>query len=305
MTEAIAVQQLQTPKDNVFDPDMWRALAPDLTISDSLDDNYAFPLESPKETRDHLIYEGYHHFKQPGLKIPITAMTKLFDSLDEMELPPVFCILYDETWKLAREIHNAVHCAFDHDYVILPHFWSWRIKPGESGWKGHRDRMAGALFPDKTPKSLTAWIPITPAQPINSCMYALPAHRDKAYVGEGKRELHMALPDIRALPAEAGDVFIWTHSMYHWGSAAAPEHDLPPRMSISFEFLRKDVETKNLNDFPLINNQYLPPFEERLALVAKQIFAFTHMYGFSEQLMTLAKEIQERYELPKSCDIAE
>jgi ectoine hydroxylase-related dioxygenase (phytanoyl-CoA dioxygenase family) len=169
--------------------------------------------------------------------------------------------------------------------------------PGESGWKPHRDKISGSLFTDRSPKSLTVWIPITKAHPLNGCMYVLPADRDEEYALENSVKGVGAIPDMRALPASPGDVLIWTQHLYHWSGRAAAHHRLPPRMSVAFEYQRKDVRPFRR---PLLNPDAVFTFEERLALIAKQIMQYRHMYASNPKLDALAEGIAKACSLPSN-----
>ena len=72
------------------------------------------------------------------------------------------------------------------------------------GWQPHRDKVGGSLFENNEPKSVTVWIPLSVANPINSCMYVLPANKDKYYnklkPSGGQISLPGSLADIKALP---------------------------------------------------------------------------------------------------------
>jgi len=51
------------------------------------------------------------------------------------------------------------------------------------------------------------------------------------------------------------------------------------------EFQRGDVPAYNL---PLLNMTSMPSFKRRLELVGKQILQYTHMYHYSDELISLA-----------------
>jgi YD repeat-containing protein len=128
-------------------------------------------------------------------------------------------------------------------------------------------------------------------------MYLLPADRDEKY-GLDTPDSHFAgsLADIVALPANAGDVLMWTQHVLHWGSRAKDSHRLRPRMSIGLEFQRRDVPALSR---PLLDGR-VPCFEARLALIAKQILHYRHMYGTQERLTYVAEGLLQRVRLPDS-----
>ena len=135
-------------------------------------------------------------------------------------------------------------------------------------------------------------------------MYVLPADRDEQYgIAKSCSFFGLAideLPKMRALPAEAGDVLVWTQHLFHRGSHSADMHDLPPRMSVSFEYQRWD--TPALKE-PLLDPTIVPTFEQRLALISKQVMQYRHMYGYHQDLTTFAEEIAKKYEPPKGLEM--
>jgi Phytanoyl-CoA dioxygenase (PhyH) len=258
--------------------------------------------EQKNKFSEDIVLEGYVHLVQPGIRIQFEKVINLFENLIALGLPPVFSFIYDELWFLCAQLFGQGGIIGvllqTEEYAILPDFWSWRIMPGESGWKPHRDKISGSLFPDKRPKSLTVWVPITKAHPLNGCMYVLPARWDEEYALENSTTGRGALQDMRALPAEAGDVLIWTQHLFHWGSRAADFHKFQPRMSVAFECQRIDVKPFRT---PLLSPESILDldFEERLALIAKQVMQYRHMYATNSFLNDLAAEITKTCPLPQ------
>lgn len=280
----------------VHDKDFWKSFAPEFNI-EGPENTAAFELDDPQRTRKKLIREGYVHLSQPGLNTPLEATSKLFTKMVENGLPPVFAFAYDELWHVSTQLRNLVSCSLNTEYAMLPDFWAWRVAPGQAGWRPHRDKVSGSLYPDRSPKSVTVWIPITIAHPLNGCMYLLPANRDQMYGMDNQPRFSGRLPDIRALPADGGDVLLWTQNVMHWGARSAEDHDLPPRMSVAFEFQCREVAPFNT---PLLNPAIIPSFEHRMALIAKQVLQYTHMYNFTEELVSIATDLKQRYEMPEA-----
>jgi hypothetical protein len=177
------------------------------------------------------------------------------------------------------------------DYKMLPDFWAWHVDPrkAESGWGPHVDRLRhNPLAPDGTPLSLTCWIPLSNADPLNSCMYVVPAFLDPFYRRHMERQANPRPETIRALPAKPGDYLIWNQAVLHWGSPSS-EFAESPRMSMAIEFQRGDISPFNA---PLLDR--IPNFERRLNLLAKQILQYRHMYHFTEELVALANYFQNK-----------
>jgi ectoine hydroxylase-related dioxygenase (phytanoyl-CoA dioxygenase family) len=175
---------------------------------------------------------------------------------------------------------------------MLPDFWAWYIDPraGTSGWAPHRDKGHRSLYPDGRPKSLTVWLPLTEATPLNGCMYVVPAYRDPTYNTPNDKEYRFTAQDIRALPSPAGGLFMWTQAVVHWGSHSSPLA-AGPRISIAFEFQRGDVPPMNTPLIPPLSSLSVP---QRLRLICKQILQYAHMYPLTAQLKAFAEAVMAR-----------
>lgn len=276
----------------LFDVDYWLALAPGLSVMDEAD-GFAvdFPDDALETYNQKLVREGYVQIPAPGINTPLPDLTVLFARLADMGLPPVFAFVFDEVWALNAQLKNIVGKVAGDGYLMLPDFWCWNVPEGQPGWTPHRDKDADCLLPDGSPKWVTVWIPITEAHPLNSCIYVLPADRDPLYGVMGAQGLRGDLADIRALPGEPGDVYIWTQHLLHWGSRSAEGHSLPPRMSIAFEYQRADMPAR---DTPLLDPFIAPNFEQRLALIAKQIWYYRDMLEGDDALFAISKTIHSR-----------
>ena len=110
--------------------------------------------------------------------------------LHERRCPPVFAFVYDEFWSVCAKLAPLLGSLLTHDYRQLPDFWVWYVDPQveASGWRPHRDKGPGSLLPDGSPKSVTVWIPLTDATPLNGCIYVVPSHLDAP-----SRDLEVAL----------------------------------------------------------------------------------------------------------------
>ena len=293
-------QQVLTPEDmaaQAMDPDFWREVAPNFTVEGDMD---PYVLEFTAEEQEKLVAkmdkEAYVHLSQPGLKSSLEDMCDLLAVMISKNLPPVFAFAYDEFWHIHLQVRGLVKTVLGDDFAMLPDFWAWRVEPGESGWKPHRDKVHGSLFPNGKPKSITLWVPLSVSYPLNGCMYILPADRDSLYYKDGVNGFGGNLPDLRALPAQAGDVLAWTQRVFHWGSHSADDHDLPPRQSVAFEYQRSDVQAFNS---PLLDPDTMPDFKSRMALIAKQVLQYTHMYDFTPELVKMAQTILDSLGLPE------
>ena len=161
-----------------------------------------------------------------------------------------------------------------------------RSPQGRGGWRPHRDKGRRALFDDGSPKSLTTWIPLSHATPLNGCLYVVPAPLDPTYATADETEMKFDYQSIRALPAAPGDFVIWNQALFHWGSRSSLEAE-ESRVSVAFQLQRADVPAF---DSPLIDPLAVPPFEARLRLIARQLYRYRHMYELDPELARMASE---------------
>jgi hypothetical protein len=239
--------------------------------------------------REAFTSTGYVHMPNLQPRADTERLAEAVRRLVNANFPPVFAMVYDEFWKPVYALGEVLKAGFGSDYRMLPDIWLWHVDPArdESGWRPHRERGHEALFPDGRPKSLSVWMALSKATPRNSCMYIVPADRDPTYGTAEDTKWNFALPDVRALPAEAGDVFMWTQALLHWGGHAMPCSE-PPRISIAFEFQHAGVEPF---DHPLIEPLAIVPFEDRLRLIGKQLLQYQHMVPLSPDLEAAAREL--------------
>lgn len=270
----------------------WSSIVPALRIEDraSFQEIHAWdPGHDGGSLTVDLDREGYIHLPRCQSADRTRLMADAVTRLTEVGIPPVFCMVFDEFWLPAFALGRIVSVALGGSYQLLPDFWVWHIDPskGETGWSPHRDKDYRALFPDGRPKAVTAWLALSDAGPLNSCMYVVPANRDPTYGTERDGEWTFAYPDIRALPAGPGDIYIWNQAVLHWGSHASPQ-ETRPRMSMAFEFQRDDVAPFNR---PLIPPQAILRFEDRLKLIGKQVIQYNHMYPLSAEMEAAANTL--------------
>lgn len=266
----------------------WQKFSPSLSIvkaasSDvrllGLDDKSA-------TTVRHLIrQEGYIQGSVGQWNLPLAEMVDTVARLKASGLLPVFALVYDEFWLLAQQLGPVAAALLDAQYFMLPDFWVWHVDPkhDERGWRPHRDKGYTSLLPDGMPKSITLWIPLTAATTLNGCMYIVPADRDPAYGTENDRDWKFQLQDVRALPAQPGDFFVWNQAVVHWGSHTSLRGE-SARVSVAFEFQRGDSPAMNT---PLISPKTILSFEERLSLIGKQVKQYQHMYKVPDEVKRL------------------
>ena len=239
----------------------WLALAPGLHIEDrSLLENVAYLELAPgvaAQFRDDGYLQGSADW---GLDVKLMADT--VRALSAANLSPLFAYVYDEFWYPFFKLHLLHAELLGGGYCLLPDFWILDVDPkkGGAGWRPHRDKGRRSLFDDGSPKSLTTWIPLSTATPLNGCLYVVPAQHDPTYATAEETEMKFEYQSIRALPANPGDFVIWNQAIFHWGGKTSPQA-AESRVSMAFQFQRADVPPFNA---PLIEPLAVLPFAARL-----------------------------------------
>lgn len=229
--------------------------------------------------RESLLRDGYLHLSPLVSPGEVRALLDAVLAVRAAGLPPVFVFALDPAWHLFFRLDALWRAAFDGEWRGLPACWAWVIDPGERGWKPHRDQRGGrGLDAEGAPTVLSAWIPLTPATPLNGCMYLVPM---RYHVGD---EHDVDLQDVRALPAAPGSVLAWNHVVVHWGGRAA-EHALVPRVSLSLELQRADVPDLYT---PTYGPGEIPDLPGRLAVIGRMILRYAHMSPADPDLDALA-----------------
>jgi Phytanoyl-CoA dioxygenase (PhyH) len=275
-------------REQVMDRDFWLALAPGFHIADS---SYLRPDNHPPDVSeaDGLGSDGYIQLKNLDLGADFPAMANVARAIAAAGLDAVFAFVYDEFWRPFFRLDPLFRKLLGGPYTFLPELWTWNVDhtKGQAGWKPHRDRGRQALFDDGSPKSLTTWIAISEATPLNGCIYMVPASEDPTYGREDEAHWKFRHMSIRALPCTPGDVLVWNQAVVHWGAKSSPRAS-ESRVSMSFETQRLDVPTAAA---PLIAPWQIMPFEERLKLIGKKILHYSHINPADPVLAALASQL--------------
>ena len=252
--------------------------------------------------------EAYLHIKN-RIKLDFDKINKFLKALYDNDLPCVFAFVFDEFWEIHNQLAPYVHHFLDQDSALLATPWIWYVDAKKekeildqsknqenqelitrsmfSGFYGpHRDKGKKALFADGSPKILSFWLPLTEANPLNSCIYLVPADKDPTYATDEEGNWSFTRADIRALPASPGDLLLWNEAVLHWGSRPALRDNLEPRISIGFEFIKSDfLETC----YPNYKFGYYPDFKTRLAIIATQFKLYLTEQGFPKTFVEFIK----------------
>lgn len=280
----------------ISDKNCWEAYAEGLHIEDTEYIKDKIKLQKYRSDvpalREILIKEGYIHLNKVFEDPEMDLMASVVQKLGVDNLPTPFAFIYDEFWIAFMQCHSVIKELFGRDYLRLPDFWAWFINPqkSSSGWKPHRDKDYRTLSPEGYPKSLTVWIPLTDATPLNGCIYVLPANKDKVYGTKDDFKWEIDLQSIRALPANSGDLLCWTQALLHWGSASS-DRALMPRISIACEF---QLESEQPLNEPILKPFEIPSLDLRFKLISKQILQYQHMYPLSDEHKAFAINTMSR-----------
>jgi len=269
---------------SIEDVGFWRALSPELAISDH-----------PFETGEHIVAldpelraaycnqvrtEGYFQ-TQPLLPEGMREqMLEAIESVRRVGLPNMFALVYDVFFQALTQVGQALAGVLGEGWQLIPNFWVYYIEPSDDGkgFEPHRD----AEYPDTLdeqgmPNVLTAWIAVTEATPLNSCMYLLPRNRDRQY-DEATHKLktgwnEIALQDLRALPAAAGTLSCWDQYVFHYGSRSCKRAPRP-RVSIALYCQRGDVPAV---DDHIIQVPSRLDFKTRLGIICRGLRRYSYV----------------------------
>jgi len=203
------------------DINYWRRLCPYLTIgsnNSAVDsDGTSSSNDGGDDTREKLLQllnnDGYALIDDTicdDVNLRKNVCRGITDLEVDHSLPATFILLFDETWRLARESYdlllqgddgikdtqqqqsqkgilhrNSSTMAFNFDML------AWYIDPklNQAGFSPHRDRQPNSLadlkqsfYSDGQAKYVTHWIALADATPENSCLYVIPKQFDPGYL---------------------------------------------------------------------------------------------------------------------------
>lgn len=264
---------------NVSSEAFWREQFPKLHIGELLTEDFrqriaaAQPRNTTELNAERMRVDGYFQGRDDFLAELAPVLADAVRTCKAINISPLSLFLFDEAWQCFYALHHQL-TPFLGDYQILPAFWVWHVDPTatESGWPPHRDKGRHALDSNGNPLALTAWIALSEATPLSSCVYILPKSRDPVYGTEEEQNWQIDYPSIRALPAKPGEFYCWDQSVLHWGSTSSRFAD-GPRISMALEFQRSDIKPFVKPVLPALCN---PDFKLRLWLVTKLVMEHRH-----------------------------
>jgi hypothetical protein len=242
----------------LIDPDYWRELNPELTVSNDPPASRVTPYPTgwAASPRCHarLREEGY--FLSPPI-IPADLVVRLRTAVERIVargLPPGCALMYDEFYQVYAGVLSAVTPILGPHPILLPEdFWVFFVPPADgaaSRWTAfppHKDwvDVDPGVMSGEVPTVLVGWVALTDTSTNDSCMYVVPADSDKGYRTSDRvvRSENFRLQDVRAVPAEAGQVLLFSTHISHWGSRSS-RWATHPRISISMFFQRGDLPAR-------------------------------------------------------------
>jgi hypothetical protein len=276
-------------------PDFWRELFPRLTIGKK-QPRWENPL-SGDALGDHLQQlrvEGYGRGIDRPIAKPAAALGREVQRLADLGVSPVFIFLFDQTWALFHRQRRLFEATLGDDYRVCTDYWAWHVDPAkeQAGWAPHRDQGRVSVGDDGTVNTLQLWFPLADANPLNGCLYVLPANRDPRYRKENEMAFEYDVSNIRALPAKPGDYLFWNGALLHWG-ARSSRRGKRPRISMAVTFQRKN-HPKPYTELAL-DPRAPQDFQFRVAMVAKQLMQYRHRYPLHPKLEAVLRPLARPY----------
>ena len=283
--------------EHIEDIGFWRDLFPEFGIDEAEKETPPFPVSDPDQLLDCIRSEGYVRVPSVVPEDSVDSVRRCIQHLYESGIPLAFAFVYDKLWEVFRATAGYIETLLGGEYLMLPAFWAWYVTATDdaTGWLPHRDTGKVVIDDDNTPQSLTVWLALSDATPLNGCIHVLPQHLDDrfrygAFTGDGSSMVFQP-QNIRALPATAGSLMAWNQNLLHWGGRASRLAE-GPRCSVAMEFQRYGMPPLQV---PAIDPSYVPTFQERLALIGKQIVHYQHMYPLDPEMAATANALWEQF----------
>ncbi len=291
--------ELEAHLTRATDPAYWRALAPQLSIEAPIPRFPNSPItQFPNSSDCTLSFERDGYVQLPSL-LPPEALARMRSSVSAVRLagwPAVFAWMYDEFWHSAcvAPVVTMLTAILGEGYRQTPYLWTHIVSGdrGAVGWPPHPDNTGDDL-------RVTVWIPLTDATVETGCISLIPRHaepfRARWYEREAlpMKEVMSLLHAVRALPATAGSVLAWDAGLVHWGSPRQAEGD--PRIAVGMEFVPPSAPASVLEDSLGGAGGERPSFDNRLAIVARNIALYQRNEPRVGRFVPLADSLLERF----------
>lgn len=323
--DLLAEEQLM---DTLEDGEYWRKICPHLhvgdeafiqTAADRAKSAFAEWKSTGETKKDEFADNGFFHMTNQDLGLGEDYRERIHDlALGVVRLmqhgwPASFIFIYDEAWALVAGASARLEAATGGSKFIGD-MYAWYVEPdhGEKGWGPHRDRMGSgpeSFRQDMTAKLSTTWLALTDAGPNNSCLYVVPANADPLFYKPDRQDVDplaeifgkdpQAYQSIRALPAQAGSAWHFSHRIIHWGSHVQRRSTMgqPTQPRIAMSWVIGDASYED----PAFSREYLPcpPVNLRVAFVMGQIVAYggqtKHRKGFRTMCFRFFKKHSELF----------
>jgi len=240
--------------DELTDPSTWLAICPFLTCSvtrSELDDGSSINGQLIASAGRQMKSRGYFSVPPEQFDLKRTNLVELLArgvlELMKHGFPPLFILMYDESWLMTRIIQQFVpaacgeggqprprHVGDFYVFAVLnareqaslgPESFKQRYRPSGP----HRDRPTAGpstFSPLLMPQYCSIWLALSDATTSNSCLYVVPLASDKGYYlsgdahgSEGGVDEPVRIESCIAQPLKAGGLLCFSHRLLHWGSA--------------------------------------------------------------------------------------
>ena len=281
----IPIDALLANMPRLTDVEFWREINPSAPITDFVfKPNRSVTPQTSTDTDAYISQLQEERYFQTPVLVPtelLLQMRQCVDAVTAAGFHATFALVYDVFYEAMSYHYDVLSAILGKDYQLVPDFWIYNIAPTEDdqGFSPHRDtEYLNTIDENGVPMILTAWMPMTDATPLNSCMYVLPAHRDQDYhkfINSLERPPLQPFPleDIRAIRTGAGTLSCWDQYLLHWGSRSS-NRATEPRISCAYYYQRGDIPPigGSCIDFskPLT-------FAQRLALVCRGMYKYSSL----------------------------
>ena len=212
-----ALRQIERDRERYVDPGHWRALNPELSITESPFADIGRAPIAPEEVERHtrqLQEEGYLRTGPLAPENVCARLARGIARLADAGVHTAFAALYDEYYQAFQGLEPLFSPILGEGYRWVGNgLYAYHVPAGDSGASGltaagpHRDSLGpdAAVVARGLPTIVNVWIPLNDVSPSESCLYVVPADMDPDYftVSRDVDRTQINLQAIRAVPAEA------------------------------------------------------------------------------------------------------